>query len=232
MQNRDEDSEPTAAERAFEALRADIAAMHQVVRGIPDALKKNKPVDTTETLGAIAKRLETVASFMAAIEQHPAIRLTPAQYHQAIAAAGEGLIHKSVRELDSAKAAAVADRRELAAMIGTMRGRRKQWEWIGWTGIAAFVVGLLIAPMFARLLPFGWDGYVAAGIMNADRWAAGSALMQAGNPDAWRGLMDDFNLVKSNQTALAACREAAAKSHQAQRCAIEVPFCQGVQCAR
>ena len=128
---------------------------------------------------------------MAAIEQHPAIRTTPAQYNQAIAAAGEGLMHKSVRELDSAKAAAVAERRELAAMIGTMRGKWKQWEWLGWTGIGAFFLGLLISPMFARVLPFGWDGHVAAFIMNADRWGAGTALMQAQNPEAWRGLMED-----------------------------------------
>ncbi len=78
-----------------------------------------------------------------------------------------------MRELDSAKAAAVTERRELAAMIGTMRGQWKQWEWLGWTGIAAFFLGLLISPMFARVLPFEWDGHVAAYIMQADRWQAG-----------------------------------------------------------
>src|SRR5712691_4587039 len=112
-------------------------------------------------------------------EQHPAIRTTPAQYNQAIAAAGEGLMHKSVRELDSAKALAVEERRELAAMIGTMRGRWKQWEWLAWTGSGAFFLGVLISPVFARVLPFGWDGHVAAFIMQADRWNAGTELMQA-----------------------------------------------------
>jgi hypothetical protein len=222
MQNRDDDSEPTAAERAFDALRAEVAAMRQVMRSLPEVIIKSQPADTTETLGAIAKRLEIVGNFMAAIEQHPAIRTTPAQYNQAIAAAGEGLITKSVRELDSAKVAAVEERRELTAMIGTMRGKWKQWEWLGWTGIAAFILGVLIAPMCARFLPFGWDGHVAALIMNADRWGAGTALMQAGNPEAWRGLMDDFNLVKSNQEALAACHDAAAKSKKEQHCSIVV----------
>jgi len=222
MQNRDDDSEPTAAERAFDALRAEVAAMRQVMRSLPEVIIKSQPADTTETLGAIAKRLEIVGNFMAAIEQHPAIRTTPAQYNQAIAAAGEGLITKSVRTLDIATAEAVKERRELAAMIGTMRGKWKQWEWLGWTGIGAFFLGLLISPMFTRVLPFGWDGHVAALIMNADRWGAGTALMQAGNPDAWRGLMDDFNLVKSNQEALAACHAAAAKSKKEQHCSIVV----------
>jgi len=222
MQNRDDDSEPTAAERAFDALRAEVAAMRQVMRSLPEVIIKSQPADTTETLGAIAKRLEIVRNFMAAIEQHPAIRTTPAQYNQAIAAAGEGLITKSVRTLDIATAEAVKERRELAAMIGTMRGKWKQWEWLGWTGIGAFFLGLLISPMFTRVLPFGWDGHVAALIMNADRWGAGTALMQAGNPEAWRGLMDDFNLVKSNQEALAACHAAAAKSKKEQHCSIVV----------
>jgi hypothetical protein len=222
MDDRDEDDGQTAAERAFEALRAEVAGMRQALRSVPELILKNQPADYTETLGAIAKNLEIVAKFMAAIEQHPAIRTTPAHYHQAIAAAGDGLVHKSVREFDSAKAAAVAERRELAAMIGTMRGKWKQWEWLGWTGIAAFFLGLLVSPMFARVLPFGWDGQIAAFIMNGDRWSAGTSLMQAGNPEAWRGLMDDFNLVKSNQPALSVCYEAAAKTRKEQHCGIVV----------
>ena len=223
MQNRDDDTEPTAAEQAFDALRAEVAGMRQAMKSLPEVIAKGRPtVDYTETLGAIAKKLEIVGNFMASIEQHPAIRTTPAQYHQAIAAAGEGLITKSVREFDSAKVAAVEERRELAAMIGTMRGKWKQWEWLGWTGIGAFLLGLLISPMFARVLPFGWDGQVAAFIMNSDRWGAGTALMQAGNPAAWRGLMDDFNLVKSNQAAIGTCLEAAAKAKKEQRCGIVV----------
>jgi hypothetical protein len=223
MDDRDEDEGPTAAERAFDALRAEVAAMRQAMRSLPEVILKNQPADTTETLGAIAKKLEILGNFMASIEQHPAIRTTPAQYHQALAAAGEGLMHKSVRELDSAKVAAVAERRELAAMIGTMRGQWKQWEWLGWTGIGAFILGLLISPVFARVLPFGWDGHVAAFIMQADRWDAGSALMKAQSPEAWNVLMAAGRLTADNSAALGACRDAAAKSKKEQHCGIVVP---------
>jgi hypothetical protein len=223
MQNREDDSEPTAAEQAFEALRAEVTAMRLALRSVPEVILKNQPPDYTETLGAIAKKLELMGNHIAAIEQHPAIRTTPAHYHQAIAAAGDGLVHKSVREFDSAKAAAVAERRELAVMIGTMRGKWKQWEWLGWTGIAAFVLGLLISPMFARLLPFGWDGHVAAFIMNADRWDAGSALMKAQSPEAWNVLMAAGKLTADNSAALGACRDAAAKTKKEQRCSVLVP---------
>src|SRR5208282_3843529 len=135
--------------------RAEVAAMRQAMRSLPEVILKKQPADTTETLGAIAKKLEIVGNFMAAIEQHPAIRTTPAQYSQALTTAGEGLMHKSVRELDSAKVAAVEGRRELAGLIGSVRGLREQRESLVWTGAVALVLGLLISPVFARLLPFG-----------------------------------------------------------------------------
>jgi hypothetical protein len=68
MDDRDEDEGPTAAERAFDALRAEVAGMRQALRALPEVIKKSRPADTTETLGAIAKKLETVGAFMAAIE--------------------------------------------------------------------------------------------------------------------------------------------------------------------
>jgi len=150
MQNREAEAGPNAAEQAFLALQAEVAGMRQVVQTLPDLIKKSRAVDTSETLGSIAQRLETVASFMAKIEQHPAIRMTPAAHSQAIADAGNMLMNPAVRQLESAKAAAVEERRELGAMIGTLRGRWQQWEWLAWTGVATFIAGLLISPLFAR----------------------------------------------------------------------------------
>jgi hypothetical protein len=82
---------------------------------------------------------------------------------------------------------------------------------------------LLVSPFVAGLLPFGGDSAVAAVIMKADRWNAGIALMQAGSLDGWRGLADASNLVRVNQEALSACREAADKAKKEQRCTITVP---------
>ena len=174
-------------------------------------------------MGAIAKKLEILASHLQAIEQHPAIRMSPAQHQQAIAAAGEELMHNAVQKLDSATAAAVAERRELAGLIGSVRGLREQREWLVWTGAVALLLGLLISPVFARLLPFGLDGQVAAFIMQADRWNAGAALMQAQSPEAWRDLESAAELLTPNKAALAACRDAAAKTKKEQHCAVVVP---------
>ena len=80
-----------------------------------------------------------------------------------------------------------------------------------------------MSPFVASVLPFGGDSAVAAVIMQADRWNAGIALMQAGSPDGWRGVADASDLVRVNQEALAACREAAARAKKEQRCTITVP---------
>jgi Family of unknown function (DUF6118) len=130
-----------------------------------------------------------------------------------------------VREFDSAKVAAVAERRELAAMIGSMRGQRKQMEWLALTGAVALMVGLLPASFAARLLPFGWDAAVAASILHTDRWNAGIALMRSTNPEGWATLVSEMDLIEPNHAALTRCREAAAWLKESQSCVITSHFC-------
>jgi len=84
------------------------------------------------------------------------------------------------------------------------------------------VVGLLLSPFAARLLPFGWDAGVAAAILHADRWSAGQALMKSTNPTGWATLAAEINLAETNHDALSACRDAAARTKKEQRCTIVV----------
>ena len=222
MEDREEDSGGSGAEQAFEELRAEVKVLRRAVEALPEAWAANRPANYTETLGAIAKKLEILASHLQAIEQHPAIRMSPEQHQRAIVAAGEELIHNAVQKLDSATAEAVKERRELAGLIGSMRGQRQQWKWLAWTGAVALLLGLLVSPVFARWLPFGLDGQVAAFIMQADRWNAGAALMQAQSPQGWRDLESAAELLTPNKAALAACRDAAVKTRREQHCAIVV----------
>ena len=50
---------------------------------------------------------------------------------------------------------------------------------------------------------------MAATIMHADRWNAGQALMKSANPTGWATHAAEINVVRANQDALTACREAA-----------------------
>jgi hypothetical protein len=212
-----------SAERAFKALTAEVSGTRQAMRALQESLEQRRPVDTTETLGVIVSRLDTVAQSLAVIEKHPALKLTPDQHARAVVLAGEGLLREAVQKFDGAARDFTFAQRELVQMVGTIRERREQWAWLAIGAGTALLVGILISAVLASWLPFGWDGQVAAYIMRADRWNAGGALMQAQNPDAWSALMNAGKLSVDNKAALAACRDAAAKTKKEQRCVLVVP---------
>lgn len=215
--------ESGSAERAFKALTAEVSGTRQTMRALQESLEQRRPVDTTETLGVIVSRLNTVAQSLSLIEKHPALKLTPDQHARAVVLAGEGLLREAVQKFDGAARDFTHAQRELLQTVGTVRDRREQWQWLAVATVTALLVGILISPVLASWLPFGWDGQVAAYIMRADRWNAGGALMQAQNPDAWSALMNAGKLSVDNQAALAACRDAAAKTKKEQRCTLVVP---------
>jgi hypothetical protein len=58
--------------------------------------------------------------------------------------------------------------------------------------------------------------------MQADRWDAGSALMQAASPLGWQNLVAASDLVRANQDAIASCQKAANNDGKDHRCTILV----------
>jgi hypothetical protein len=66
-------------------------------------------------------------------------------------------------------------------------------------------------------LPFS---RVAALVMRADRWTAGSELMQAANPRGWTRFVADSQLASDNREAIDACSDAAARSGKTQHCTV------------
>lgn len=223
MADRGEEDEAAAdATQAFEDLRAEVAVLRQAVEELPGAWEENRPPDTTPTLGAIAKGLAGVAGRLEAIEQHPALRLTPDQHRQAIAQAGQGVMREAMQQLERATQGFAHERWQLASLIGSVRQQGEQRAWLVSTGFAALVAGLLLSPLAIGALPFGLDGRVAALIMGEDRWDAGAALMRAASPETWDEVAAAFQLTKANSEALDACGAAAAKARKDQRCTITV----------
>lgn len=112
--------------------------------------------------------------------------------------------------------------RNLSAHVASARERRQQDHWLWSAGATGLVAGVLLTLFLPRVLPGSVDMAVASIAMNADRWNAGSALMQSGSPTGWRGLADASNLVRANTDALTRCAEAAAKAKKDQSCTITV----------
>lgn len=219
----DTDDEAGSAARAFEDLRAEVSVLRRALEALPVAWQANQPPDYTPSLSAISKRLQDVSSRLETIEGHPALRVTAEQHGRSMAQAGRGIVQDAASRLDQTTHDTREHAKHLEAIIGSARTQDSHYRWLIWTGAIALVVGLILSPAIAGLLPFGLDGRIAAFIMNGDRWQAGQNLMKVADPAGWATLSAEMRLAVTNHDALAACREAAATAKKEQRCSIIVP---------
>jgi len=216
------------AAQAFEDLRAEVSVLRKSLEALIDQCEEQRPPDYTVTLGKIAKGLAEVSARLDTIEDHPALRMTPAQHQQAIAQAGSGLMNTAVTNLNAATQSFSEERRKIAEVIGTAYTRQRQAKTLIWTGAAAALWGLILSPLVAHMLPFGLSGRVAAIVESGvpvDRWQAGSLLLREANSADWDVMTEGFSLVKAgaNSKVLATCRETAAKTKKEQPCVIVIP---------
>jgi hypothetical protein len=204
--------------QAFEALRAEVAALRQAI----EAGAERQAPDYSPDLGRITQAVNGMIDGLEAIAAHPAVRMTPDQFGQAMTRTGRELMNEVAQKYDRARQDAERERHQLAGMIGTMRGKRDQVFWLAGVFVGTLVFTLFASPVLLGELPFGWNTNAAATVMQADRWDAGSALMQAASPQGWQDLVGASTLVRDNQEALAACQQAVVKAGKDQKCAIEV----------
>ena len=142
--------------QAFEALRAEVAALRQVI----EAGGPQTP-DYSPDLGRIVQGLNHVGATLEAIEAHPALRLTPAQFGQAMTQAGRELMSEVAQKYERARQDAERERHQLAGMIGTVRAKRNQTFWLIALPVAVFVFTLLASPVLLSGLPFGLNQWAA-----------------------------------------------------------------------
>ncbi|MDD2878738.1 MAG: DUF6118 family protein [Acidiphilium sp.] len=232
MADRDDngDRDDNAA-RAFQDLHAEVIVMRRLVEGLPHEWEDKRPPDYSPDLGAIRKALIAVERRLGEIEAQPALKQTPETYAARIGNAGQSVFREAERVLGQAVTETRDTKRELAGMIGNIRGRAEQRDWlIFWGSIAAacaLTLGLVGSPFMASHLPFEWDGTVASVVMGQPtRWETGEALMRQSNQAGWNALVADWHLISGNKTnskAITACETKAAKFHKAQECLIVVP---------
>jgi hypothetical protein len=217
-----DDSPGVDAAQAFDQLAQEVSVLHHTVEELVDAIQLKEQPDYSPTLGEITRDLGEIRARLDQMERHPALQLAPANYPAALERAGNLLMREAATKLDQAMRETERTTQALAALVGAVRTQGQQNRWLKITAGTALTLGLILAPFLARLLPFGLDGRIAAAIMAADRWNAGAALMAAQSPEGWRELARDAELMKLNAAAIGACRAAAVKAKQEQRCVIVV----------
>lgn len=229
MADEEELDETAEAARAFDDLRAEVSVLRRAIEALPGAWEDTRPSDYSPDLGRIVKGLTAVERRLASVEAQPALTRTPEAYAAAIRQAGKDAVGEAVQRLNQAAGDTAQTGQQLAGIIGSARSQQAQHDKVFWTGFVAFIVALLLglfgSPYLARELPFGWSDRVAAIVMDADRWDAGIALMQAAHPNRWNGLVTPWKLINgdpANAKAVAACQAQARKSGRPQVCRIFV----------
>lgn len=209
------------AARAFGELRAEVTVLCRAVEALPPMIEDVRAPDYGPTLGAIVQGLASLEEGLAAVEAHPAVKLTPEQHGRAIERAGVNIMREASRALREETDAVGRERRQLAAIVGQAAAQERQHRQRIWFGTGGLAIGLVLFPLLAAVAPGG--SYLAALAMGTtDRWQAGSALIQAANPAGSAALASASRLVNANTEALQACAEAARKAGQAQKCTVTI----------
>lgn len=184
----EEDGADAAA--AFEALRAEVAALRRGVelvyrQGSQKDQEAAAPVDYSPTLGVIAKGLQAVEGRLASIEGKPALELTPARFEAEIRSAGHWAGEQGVSAVRMAASALDEARRKFEGVLAGARTAREQRAWVGTAAVLGLMVGALLWFLAAMLLPWGAGHWLAATLVGGGRWQAGQTLMREADPKSW-----------------------------------------------
>lgn len=217
------------AERAFEALRAEVSVLRRAIEALPGAWKAARPApppDYGADLARLVKAMTTIGEKLEEIEAKPVLSRLPEDYSREVREAGKAAVAGAAKALEREAERISGAGESLAEAVSRLRGleaeRRGRWLW----PLVALLIGLAGSPFLARHLPHEWNQTVAATVMGTGRWNAGVALMRASDQQEWDAVVHDWNLLsgnKANAKTLAQCQKQAAETHKPQDCPITVP---------
>src|SRR3954454_14668713 len=154
-----EDDQLDDATRAFDDLRAEVAVLRRAVEALGPALKENRSPDYSLSLGQIAKTQAAIGTRLEAIEDHPALRMTPAAFGEQLERAVTNASREARREAEDLVQGISMVSRQAQEMLGSARTRERQnWRLLE-AGTIGVLMGLVLFPLLgfplARNLPFG-----------------------------------------------------------------------------
>jgi hypothetical protein len=219
---------------AFEALRRTVesqgaqlgAEMTIIRKGVELALEQSEKVrkqpDYGPDLGKIIQFLAIVDKRLEAVEQSPTLRNGPEHYARALERSGESLVKTAAQQLEGKGRDLEREAQNLAAYTKSAYDRRSQDLRMWFAGGIGLLAGAVLVLLLPRILPFAADTHIAAIVMGQDRWNAGVTMMQAADPEGWRGVVDASQLVRDNTEAIGQCAEAARAAGEDRQCTIIV----------
>ncbi|HUB47437.1 MAG TPA: DUF6118 family protein [Acetobacteraceae bacterium] len=217
----DDEADTGSAERAFAALRAEVAALRQAVEG------RTAP-DYALTLGAIVKELQAVGARLDAIEAAPPMQVTPATIAQQIREEAARLADGQVRQMQAAREGFERGQDTLGRVAFFQqradRDRNILWAVGGGAALIGAVLGTMLFMEINRHAPddWGWSADWAAWLMQANTVQAGYQLIDRNNPGLAAEVNEDIRLGNAYAGALHKCETEATQTGKDQRCVLSV----------
>ena len=186
-----EDDGEGGAEQAFEALRAEVAALRRgvelVFRQVQQAAAGQPGAelpDYSPTLGAMAQELRAVGARLGAIEGAPALASTPVEQADGLRRTLHGVGEDARRELAHSQRRLDGAVEELRGLVRGAHAWREQKRWLWTAGATGALGGMLLWFLATALLPWGM-GTRLAGLAYGGRWNAGQAMLEDASPETW-----------------------------------------------
>lgn len=176
------DTEVTTAQ-AFEAVRHELSLLHNAVANLTAA--RERIPDHTAALDGIDRSLGNVRARLAAVEQTPAVSLTPAEMAKQINLAAQAVRAEDRRMLDTARASLDRSAGQIDGVVKRGQAADKQLERQIWCVAAGTLAGIFVWAVLpgavARSLPASWHvpEWMAARTMNMDQKGAGERMIAA-----------------------------------------------------
>ncbi len=214
--------EADPATRAFNRLEREMALMRRAVENVAIEKAEIDIPDYGSTLTEIAERL-------LAIEDAPALKMTPEDMAARINGAAAKARHEDWNALNKAKQQHDEAAYALRSLVGTATSVKEQRRHLHWAAGGGLLAGMLIwsflPGVVARTLPASWDlpERIAARTVNEPTlWEAGVRIMQADAPEAWAAIAAAAEIRRDNRETIDACERAAAKAKKSVRCTIRI----------
>ncbi|PZR78120.1 MAG: hypothetical protein DI537_42445 [Stutzerimonas stutzeri] len=228
MADEDQVGDDAAAE-AFEELRAEVTLLRRAVERLAaERAELPQPKDYDETLGRIAKAINTLAERMDVLADRPGISITPEGIARQVAAAASTVRAEDQRTIAAAGKSLEDATRALHGYVVTARRGDEQNRWLAWTAIGGVALGIFLWAVFAgavaRTVPESWlwPERMAARTLRLDTWTAARRLASVSQPETWNAMVRGSVLIEDNRAAIERCRRAAARTREAVPCTLQV----------
>lgn len=224
-----DDHEPDAAAEAFEGVRGELALLRRAVERLAAERAEVPEIpDYSETLGRMAKALNTTMQNVAVLAKAAEGNVAPRYVADRIVAAGAHARDEDRRMIASAGEKMEHATRALHGIGGVARRADEQRRTLWQVGAGACLGGALlwtvVPGVVARALPERWQvpEWMAARTLDLPKWEAGQRLMRAAAPDAFANIAAGDRIVTANRVVLEACRKRANKVGESVRCTVSI----------